>query len=235
MKDSPETFQLKSHLALDYFRLTLMLGLCVISLGTIVKSRIPETVKPETITGEIQKNEALNLAPHFTYPEQITLASWQFKTSDKAIVEGQRPGQRYTFEKDDLTATITAFHQPYSDGNISRLFVTYMGAKPATVYIHPLEHPETGYFGAFVFENQAYLSACINPKGSSTITEQQFVSNQYGHNLNFWGWLTGQTALTDSSCLWTLISAPIAPSMPPDEIAQTFQYLETAWVEWYHW
>lgn len=110
MKDSPETFQLKSHLALDYFRLTLMLGLCVISLGTIVKSRIPETVKPETITGEIQKNEALNLAPHFTYPEQITLASWQFNTSDKAIVEGQRPGQRYTFEKDDLTATITAFH-----------------------------------------------------------------------------------------------------------------------------
>jgi len=63
MKDSPETFQLKSHLALDYFRLTLMLGLCVISLGTIVKSRIPETVKPETITEEIQKKCSPKLSP----------------------------------------------------------------------------------------------------------------------------------------------------------------------------
>lgn len=210
-----------SNLRLDRIRLTLMAGLCGISLVTIAKLSVSQPVTVEAQT--------------FPYPEQITLPSWQLKTSETTIVEGKPPGQRYTLQQGDLTATITAFHQPRSDGNVSRLLVTYTDAKPATVYIHPLDDPETGHFGAFVFDNQAHISACLTPNGPSTITEQQFVRNQYRHNLHLWGWLSGQTELTDSGCLWTLISAPIAPESTPDDITKTFQSLETAWVEWYHW
>ncbi|WP_234376125.1 MULTISPECIES: cyanoexosortase A system-associated protein [unclassified Synechocystis] len=81
----------------------------------------------------------------------------------------------------------------------------------------------------------ATITACLNPNAPSTLTEQQFISNKYRHNLHFFAWLAGQKDLTDSSCLWTLISAPIAPDATPDEITQTFQQLETAWVEWYQW
>jgi cyanosortase A-associated protein len=228
MKDTLQTIRIKPSLPLDCVRLALMAGLCLVSLGTIAKLMVSEPVRGESVREEIA-------AQTFPYPEQITLPSWQFKTSEKAIVDGQPPGQRYTVQKDDLTAQISAFNQPYSDGNISRLLVAYTDAKPATVYIHPLEHPKTGYFGAFVFENQAYISACLNPNGLSTVTEQQFVSNQYRYNLKLLGWLAGQQDLTDSSCLWTLISAPIAPNSTPDEIAQIFQQLETLWVEWYGW
>jgi cyanosortase A-associated protein len=205
-----------------------MVGLCAISLGTIAKLSVSQTLKGET--GQLDTT-----AQTFDYPDQVTLPSWQFKTSEKAIVEGKPAGQQYTIQKDDLTVKITAFHQPHSDGNISRLLVAYTKAKPATVYIHPLEHRDTGYFGAFVFEHQAYISACLNPHGLSTVTEQQFVSNQYRHNLNLWGWLAGQKDLTDSRCLWTLISAPIPPNSTPEETTQIFQQLETAWVEWYQW
>ncbi|MBE9174573.1 cyanoexosortase A system-associated protein [Synechocystis salina LEGE 06155] len=171
----------------------------------------------------------------FPYPQQVTLPSWQLKSSETAIIAGKSPGQRYILQKGDTTATIAAFHQLHTDGNVSRLLVTYTDARPATVYIHPVEHTETGHFGAFVFENQAHITACLNPNAPSTLTEQQFISNKYRHNLHFFAWLAGQKDLTDSSCLWTLISTPIAPDATPDEITQTFKQLETAWVEWYQW
>ena len=202
-------------------RLVLIGGLCLLSVGAIAKLNFSKTVALESQT--------------FDYPEQVTLSSWQFVDSEVARTKNKLPGRRYTFQRENLTATITVHYQPSSDGNVSRLLVAYTEAKPATVYIHSLKHPKTGYLGAFIFQNHAYISACINPHGISTITEQQFVQNQYFHSLNLLPWLMGQRELTDSSCLWTLISAPIAPDATPNKITQTFKQLETAWVEWYQW
>ena len=203
-------------------------GLCLVSLAAIATPYLFPAPQREPRATEI-----------FAYPPEITLPSWQLLETQGMTTGNQPPGWHYRLQhrrlEPKMTAQILTVYQPYSDGNVSRLVAAYTEAKPAMVYIHTLEHPETGYFGAFLFQDQAYLSACVNPRGRSTVTEQQFAGNRYRYNLQLWKGLSGQGDWSDSRCLWTLLSTAIAPQSSPAEIAETFENLETAWVEWCQW
>lgn len=86
----------------------------------------------------------------------------------------------------------------------------------------------------FTHQQQAYLSACINPKGGSTFTSQQFDSNRIRYDFQFQRlllWLFGREGLRDNRCLLTLLSTPLSQASP--EAAYTT--LEQAWFSLYKW
>lgn len=85
----------------------------------------------------------------------------------------------------------------------------------------------TGQYGLFVYQKQAHLSACINPRGGSTVTAKQFSQNRNTYDLTvsrLLPWLLGQADLRDWRCLWLHLSAPVESS--PEA---TYQQLEVAW------
>lgn len=91
-----------------------------------------------------------------------------------------------------------------------------------------------GFYGVFVYQKRAYLDACINSRGGSTFTKEQFSYNriQYDVQLNrLLPWLLGLQPLRDKRCLWTHLSIPLNQSSPE----QAYLILENAWFSWYKW
>ncbi len=43
---------------------------------------------------------------------------------------------------------------------------------------------EVGYYTLYNDSKQAYITACINPRGGSTVTSSQFMKNQYKYDLS---------------------------------------------------
>ncbi|NMF59370.1 cyanoexosortase A system-associated protein [Pseudanabaena yagii] len=92
-----------------------------------------------------------------------------------------------------------------------------------------------GYYAMFTYQNQAYLTACINPRGISTVTKEQFDDNASDRAMDrdvIISWLLGQKDLRDRRCLWTLMSTPLTADK---DRAATNQKLEKIWISWYEW
>ncbi|MDF5714696.1 MAG: cyanoexosortase A [Rhizonema sp. NSF051] len=69
-----------------------------------------------------------------------------------------------------------------------------------------------GYYLLLTDNNQAYLTACINPRGGSTVTSAQFLHNR--NNYDFTSHrivqeLLGTAILKDNRCLWVQLSTPL--------------------------
>jgi len=97
-----------------------------------------------------------------------------------------------------------------------------------------------GYYGVLTHEGKAYLSACINPRGESTVTEQQFRQSLYATDLQvgrILPWISGREPLLDRRCLWTLMSTPLPSGKNTDSTASEAAYktLEAAWFNWFRW
>lgn len=125
------------------------------------------------------------------------------------------------------------------DGNVSRFLFVYSSVKQGNDKIQERQRSETGAYALLSHAGRAYLTACINPEGNSTVTEQQFIQNR---SQNLWQvsrvvtWMMGQGPLSDKRCLWTLMSVPIDATKPPAAASEAaYQTLETAWVSWYRW
>jgi len=65
--------------------------------------------------------------------------------------------------------------------------------------------------------SEAYLNACINSRGGSTFTKEQFNYNRIHRDTQFnrlLAWLLIQQPLRDKRCLWTHLSIPLNRSSP---------------------
>jgi cyanosortase A-associated protein len=90
-----------------------------------------------------------------------------------------------------------------------------------------------GSYALFTIQSNAYLTSCINPSGSSTLTRQQFNQNRLldAFSTRLWLWFLNQAEIPDRRCLWVYAWTPIQQS--PEA---TYPVLEQAWHEWYqHW
>jgi len=162
-------------------------------------------------------------------------------------VKGSRASHAYEFQRDDQRLEIDVHYlAPWTDGNVSRLLFVNTPLRTANARLQPREHPDTGFYGVLTYEGYAYLTACINPKGNSTITEQQKTHNRYATGLRpgrVFQWLIGQGKLWDGRCLWTLMRVPLEPdtlgspenTAPSAASEQAYQILESAWVPWHRW
>ncbi len=174
--------------------------------------------------------------------QSVPLEGWQLTTTTplKSVGEGVK-GQLYQYrpQNSDTPAIQVELRQMLGEGNISRFLFDYSVIRQGNSKIQERQS-QTGIYAVLVHQNRAYLTACINPEGGSTVTEQQFTQNR---SQNIWQvgrivpWIMGQQgSLSDKRCLWTLMSLPIDRSQP--EVVATeaaYKTLETAWVPWYRW
>jgi cyanosortase A-associated protein len=176
----------------------------------------------------------------FDFPATIALSQWQTLAAKPlaATNQAQSIGKEYQYRQNGERLEIQARYEHYTDGNISRLLVVYTPIKPATVQPIIKYQEGIGSYSLFEHEGKAYLSACVNSVGESTVTEQQFVQNKYAYG---WSpqrtlfWILGQNDLFDGRCLWTLISVPLSSDSYVLAVEKAYQDLENAWFDWYRW
>jgi cyanosortase A-associated protein len=183
----------------------------------------------------------------------VPISQWQFVTSSPIDLskeanettneekEGEfRFGRRYQYQQGTLDLQADQVYTQ-SDGNVSRYLFVHSPIRTANARMKVKFQPGVGHYGLVTHDGKAYLSACVNPRGNSTVTESQFTQNRYAHDLQpsrIVPWLLGQESLIDYRCLWTLMSVPLkngtdAGTTIPDETA--YQSLETAWFSWHQW
>ena len=176
----------------------------------------------------------------FEFPDTLPLSSWQLTSTQSLPGDGKTKavGKRYEYDNNDqeLSAEIR-FHR-YSSGNISRFLNIYTPVKAASLKLIAKHQEGIGYYALLKEGNQAILTACLNPIGESTITQQQFSKNRYKHG---WGikqtfmWLIGHGDLLDGRCFWTALFTPIAEDADDSIVQEKYQTLEAAWFDWYRW
>ncbi len=174
-----------------------------------------------------------------TLQPAVPLPGWQLlDNSELKANKDSRFGRSYRFQQGDSSLNAEV-HYMTSDGNVSRYLFVYSPVRTANANLKVKYQPETGYYGVLSHKGQAYLTACVNPRGQSTVTEQQFTQSRYTYDLKpnrILPWVLGQESLIDRRCLWTLLSTPVPASTTPEASeAAAYKTLETAWLSWHQW
>lgn len=195
----------------------------------------------------------------FVFPQVVPLPQWQLVASqplENQTVERPPfgklvlPGIHYSYVKNNLHGSSKDVPRPSSlapldikmryevetDGDVKRFI------KDNTAIQFSLNQPSPvvrqreglGFYALFVYEKRAYLDACINPRGGSTFTQEQFSYNRINYDVQFNRlvlWVLGYQGLRDNRCLWTHLSIPLNQSSPET----AYVILEDAWFSWYQW
>lgn len=199
------------------------------------------------------KGPSTNPSSNTALQQAVPLPNWQLVKSAPIQPEPAKaePNTVTNSEPDFLVAQQYLYRQNNNqldvelrymlgDGNNSRFLFVYTPVRAANAKLESRYHPSIGHYGVLTHEGRAYLSACINPRGESTTTEQQFKHNSYQNDLQpsrLLPWLLGQEPLLDQRCLWTLMSMPLSVDAKTQQTnaEATFKQLETAWVSWHAW
>lgn len=192
-------------------------SLVIFVLGRVVFASSTQTLNKTTI----------NL------PETVPLSEWQAAnfTLEKLEEESplKSPDRRYQYIQKDVPLNIEMRY--ITSGDVEKLVEKYQ-LPPSLPLVR--QEDRVGFYGLFIDQNRAYLSACINPKGISTFTRKQYRQN---HSINTleWDrllpWFLGQKQLRQRGCLWANLSIPLEDSSPE----AAYQVLEKAWFSWYTW
>lgn len=209
---------------------TIRIVLIALSLGGIIFILLKSLIDPNFTKKKMVNNASL--------PQSVPLANWQTikSTPIKPKNEQLSEGYQYKYQNPLGKLDIDTHYEIYTDSNVSRLLMVYQSIPPATARLQLKQKDGIGYYSLFEYQDKAYISACINPKGQTTVTEQQFVKNRYLYN---WSiprllfWTIGQKDLFDGRCLFTTMSIPI--DTHENALNNAYQTLETTWFDWYRW
>ena len=179
------------------------------------------------------------IAP-FTFPETVPLPSWNLETSDSANVQlakqppdisGQTLAQkRYRYRQNSVLLDIEMRYLVDTNANLKSFIANQTGQLSPALR----EEKQIGFYSLFLHNGKAHLSSCINPRGRSTVTTDQFKRNGYVRDLRWERiaiWLTSSAEFRDKRCLWTHLSL----SLNNTSADNAFQTLETVWFSWYDW
>ncbi len=169
----------------------------------------------------------------FVFPAEVPLPGWQALES-QAVAE-RIPENLYQYVTSDLQLQIRMQYVDHPHTN-EKFFRDYDPRLFSPVRLESIlkQQQETGFYSLGIEENRAYLRSCINPRGPSAITYEQFIQNRYTYDLTparLLPVLLGQEPLRDHRCLWTHLSIPL------DNLSsqQAYSILEEAWLSWYQW
>lgn len=172
-------------------------------------------------------------------PASVPLTNWQ-QTGNKILKSNapnksnQVTGRSYEYRQGNKTLRVDVRPQ-YGDSNIGRLLAVASEVEAGNAKLQPKYQAGLGNYGVLAHNGRLYLTACINSRGESTLTNQQFQKNQYSYDLQpsrILPWVLGQkTSVFDERCLWTLMSVPLPPNAEANlpQVKEAYQSLESAW------
>lgn len=178
--------------------------------------------------------------PSFVFPAAVPLPGWQLLGSNsldnKTANSSNVLGRRYRYIQNNLTLDIEMRYLVDPNADVNNFIRTYTTIKLSTDQILSVlrQREGIGFYSLFIHQKRAYLSACINSRGGSTVTDRQFWQNRNVRDVfssRFVSWLLGQSQLRNPGCLWAHLSVPLNNSSPE----KAYQTLEKAWVNWYKW
>jgi cyanosortase A-associated protein len=177
----------------------------------------------------------------FVFPPAVSLPEWQPVASSPLVSTTEESsnylvGRHYRYIKQGLSLDIEMRYLVQTDGNVNFFIKKYKTIPSSPGQLLPVlrQQEGVGSYNLFVHQGRAYLSTCINPRGGSTVTNNQFILNRYLYDVRLGRllpWLLGQVELRDMRCLWAHMSVPLNNSSPEN----AYKTLEKAWVSWYKW
>lgn len=208
-----------------------------IALIAVAISGVAVVLSNEFLSNKNESKAAINIK----FPETIPLPNWQAISSSDLTAKNEDQsdlGRLYQYHNGQEKLKIDARYQLYTDSNASRLLMVYEGIPPATILPKTKYIKDLGHYYLFDYKDQAYLSACLPPKGETSVTQQQYVNNRYRYGWSIprsFFWLIGQQDLFESRCLWTVVSMPVDTYASADATDKAFEQLEKAWFAWFDW
>ncbi len=176
----------------------------------------------------------------FDFPSQIPLPGWQplashSLTQQAASNQKSPPFRKYQYSRNRIPLDIEMRYIINTNGDIKLFVRIFTAIVPSSISQWNTRHSEgVGFYSLFTYQGKAYLSACINPRGESTVTNVQFVRNRRIHDAQpsrILPWLLRQEPLIDNRCLWALLAVPAKDGSSED----AYPILETVWKAWYSW
>lgn len=171
----------------------------------------------------------------YSFPDQVPLAGWSVLDGmvrevapESSVVIAQRS---YRYGQHDLRLDVRVIYLADSDGNLRANLPE--GIVKAPVFT-TRKNREAGSFSLWSSESHLFLSAFISPQGSSTVTETQFRSLRYRHDITpgrLLRWLIGRASLRDNRCMLVHMALPLNANS--SEAAASA--LEDAWASWFDW
>jgi len=237
LKLDPESLQARSPEPQGQYKLRI--GLLSILLGGSL-----------LILGRSLLDNNIGKPTAFSFPEQIDwtkpnlAANVAANEKPKVIIDDKKffgkpryiSGQSYKYIVDDLPLDLDIRYLFGAEGNILLYLKELASLEIDEEKLRQqVRKNDIGYYLIFEHQNRAYLTACINPRGISTVTREQFDDNASKSATDrdvVIKWLLGQTDLRDRRCLWTVLSTPFNAG---GDRAMIDQKLEKVWILWYEW
>lgn len=170
----------------------------------------------------------------FVFPTEVPLPQWQLSLSRPLPQQTGKHSQpltqkHYQYIQNNQALDIEMRY--IRDGNVPVFIKEYTNISSTAIV---RQREGVGFYGLGVDQQRAYLSACINPQGSSTFTDEQFNQNRHVNETrpqHLLSWLLGQGLFQDNRCLWAHLSVSLKDSSPKE----AYSVLENAWFSWYQW
>lgn len=195
----------------------------------------------------IDSNAGKRQVSQFNFPSEIPLKGWQkVKTipaknldnpdTDKPY-EQTLAMQKYYYKQDKKQLEIT---MSYVVGTLGKAKTEIPLQQQYTRNLSPSQiSPEWTkknalQYAILDYKGKSHLIACINSRGGSTVTSNEFTAKRKQYDLQlsrFLPWLMGEESLLDRRCLWAKLSLPIQNNSPKE----LHQLLESTWFNWYDW
>lgn len=181
----------------------------------------------------------------FAFAEVIPLPGWQLLKSHSLVEpvaslpsskwDSVLASQKYYYKQNNQQMEIEMRYVVGTLGDLYGYFTELSSMRLQKAQLLQLRQQEgVGFYSVFVYQGRSHLSACINPRGSSTVTSAQFATNRHTHDLQLQRlvpWLLGKESLQDRRCLWVHLSTPLNQV----STETTYSVLEKAWLPWYQW
>jgi cyanosortase A-associated protein len=154
--------------------------------------------------------------------ERVTKAIPVFATYPVAA------GRRDHYSQNGRSLQVEQRYMVNTQGDVAQFWAAHPAATfDPTVTTIQREQANTGTYNLSTQQGRAYLNSCINPRGPSSVTRQQFIATHLRHDLSpvqIWRWLVNQAEIPDRRCLWLHMWIPVQTS--PEA---AYQELEQAW------
>ncbi|NDJ16201.1 cyanoexosortase A system-associated protein [Myxacorys almedinensis] len=178
------------------------------------------------------------------FPDYLPLGNASFLSSHRAIAKDRYhydndsfhlDGQSYEYRNNsnDSDLTVDLYYVRQANGDIENYFKAYTLDNEIVIAERPTQKQgKNGFYSLFEHKRKAYLSTCINSRGSSTVTREQFVANRNTYDLQpsrLIPVLVGREEPRDARCLWVTLSMPLEHR----SVETVQQQLEAAWNDGY--